>query len=128
MQDTKTSLTQHIDPLNMELTRDLLNRVKYHRGAALRGPELNDLLPSVSNSFAKHGAALFPKQKRAPYEHPKVTEWKEAMEARKITSRRRKKQRTKTPAVEEVDQFERTQVALPATGKAKLHVLDSVLI
>ena len=70
------------------MTRDLLNRVKYNRGAALKGPELKELLPTVTDTFAKHGVTLFPKDKRPPYEHPKVTEWKEQVE---IFERRGKK-------------------------------------
>jgi len=40
-EQVKTS-TLAIDVLNIDVQRDLLNRVKYHRGAALRGPELKD--------------------------------------------------------------------------------------
>ena len=85
----------------MDVTRDLLNRVKYHRGAALKGPELNELLPKVTDKFAKHGVLLFPHEKQPPYEHPKVTEWKEHDAYWKNPKKKRKK-RTTTP-VEEPD-------------------------
>ena len=58
---SKPSAADQVDALNLEVTRDLLNRVKYHRGSALRGPELHNLLPKVTDKFAKHGALLFPK-------------------------------------------------------------------
>ena len=112
--------------MNLEVTRDLLNRVKYHRGSALRGPELHNLLPKVTDKFAKHGALLFPKQQRAPFEHPKVAEWKEHVEYWK--NPKKKRRRNKTPIPEEPDQFEPTKVSLPPTGKEKLHKLDSTII
>ena len=37
----KPSVTEKIDALNIDVTRDLLNRVKYNRGAALKGRELD---------------------------------------------------------------------------------------
>ena len=56
----------------MEMQKDLLNRVKHARGAALGGPELKDHLPRVMDKFAKHGELLFNAEYQEKYTHPKV--------------------------------------------------------
>ena len=104
--------------------------MKWNRGASLRGPELRDLLPSVLNKFVKVGHLLFPEEERAPYEHPKVTAFREAEEA-KLRGKKRKKKVKKIDPEEEASpeyQFYREQISLPKTGREKLEALDSALL
>ena len=106
------------------MQRDLLNRIKYERGVAQRGPELNNLLPRVNDKFVKLGEILFADDDRPPYEHPKITAAREAEEA-KISTKKKKK---KVQKEQMRDQFEPITLALPLTGREKLGTLDSTLI
>ena len=71
----------------------------------MRGPELRDLLPSVQDKnvlskFVKVGQLLFPEEERPAYEHPKVTAFREAEEA-KLRGKKRKKKVKKIDPEEE---------------------------
>ena len=70
LQPQAQSLIDQIPMFNLGVQRDLLNRVKYNRGAALRGKELNEILPRVNDKFTKLGELLFPGEERPPFEHP----------------------------------------------------------
>jgi len=79
----------------------------------------------VLDKFTKHGVALFPSEERTPYEHPKVTAAREAFKLQNSPKRKRNKKKKQEPPP---DQFEPSPIALPATGKAKLHLLDTTLL
>ena len=67
--DTR-SASQRCQELNLDMTKDLFNRIKKGRHLAPRGKELADTLPRVTDIFTKHGEVLFPEEPR-PYVEPK---------------------------------------------------------
>lgn len=87
------TLSEKIPAFNLGIQRDLLNRVKYNRGAALRGKELNDILPRVNDKFTKLGELLFPAEERPPYEHPKLQAARIAEEESKMTKKQLRKKK-----------------------------------
>ena len=123
----KPSVADTIPAFNLGMQRDLLNRVKYNRGAALRGPELKDILPRVDDKFTKLGELLFPGEEREPYEHPTIKAARIAEEESKMTKKQlRKKKKEEAKMLR--NQMDPVLLALPATGKEKLTELDSMLI
>ena len=71
----------------------MLNRVKYNRGVALRGPELKDILPRVDDKFTKLGELLFPGEEREPYEHPTIKAARIVEEESKLTKKQLRKKK-----------------------------------
>ena len=94
---TSVSVADQIPALNIGVQRDLSNRIKYQRGCALRGKELDDILPRVNDKFVKLGEILFADDDRPPYEHPKIVAAREAEEAKLMTKKQKRKKAKKEP-------------------------------
>ena len=55
-----TPVSETFREMNLDLTRDLINRINRHRGIQPKVKELKDIVPSVCDPFMKHAKLLFP--------------------------------------------------------------------
>ena len=113
------SAKEQFQELNLEMTKDIFNRIKNKRKLTPRGIELEDQLPRVTDIFTKQAEVLFPAEPR-PYVAPK-----DPLEILKEKFSKKKKKVKKPP---EIDQTIPFPTALPLTGKDKLLSLDSSLL
>ena len=68
----------------MDMTKDLLNRIKKGRKLAAKGMELHETLPRVTDVFTKHAELLFPAEPRPA---DKVVEKKQPKEWKRKTKK-----------------------------------------